>query len=250
MSIKIQYIYNSCFTIESESHFLVIDYFRGDLILPPDKKILFLVTHGHADHYTPEIFTLTGAEKAHYLLSDEIRAPRDSGKIIRLGDSPEEAARTKRLYTPSRVRRAHPGESFTWEGLQVHTFLSTDAGMSILFEWDDIFFFHAGDLNAWKWPSMSASEQKKEVEDYKNVLDQVRNFPVHVGFCPVDPRLAENAFLGGNLFLETLNPEIFLPMHFGDDCAITTAFRKQAAPRFRTRIYTIAAPYDTLYIKR
>lgn len=249
MPIKIQYIYNSCFTIENESHFLILDYFQGDLVLPPNKKILFLVTHGHADHYTPKIFTIPGAEDARYLLSDDIRAPRRSEKIIAIGESPEEAAHVKQIYTPSRVRRAHPGESFTWEGLHVHTFPSTDRGLSILFEWNDVFFFHAGDLNAWKWPSMSEAEQKKEVEDYKNVLDLVRHFPVHVGFCPVDPRLGENAFLGGNLFLETLNPNIFVPMHFRDDFAITTAFRKQALPHFRKRIYTISAPYDTLYLR-
>ena len=57
--MKITYIHHSCFLVETDSCYYLFDYEKGRL---PDmdaaKPIFVLSSHGHADHYTADIFSL------------------------------------------------------------------------------------------------------------------------------------------------------------------------------------------------
>lgn len=245
--IKIQYVYNSCFTIDYRDCFIIIDYAEGALSIPPNRKVLFLVTHGHADHYTPDIFRLPGSERAFYILSDDIRPPRLRDNILLLSRSEEDTEQFKRIYDPSRVRRTHPGDHFFVEGIPFRIFGSTDLGTSIHFQLGEVSFFHSGDLNAWKWAEFTPQEQQKEVDDYVRILEQIRPYPIDVGFGVVDPRLGAEAMLGPHLYLDLLQPQIFIPMHFREHPEITADCARQLA-RPGCRIQTIEGAGEQILI--
>ena len=239
-TLTVQYLYSSGFTISYQDTFLVIDYWKGDLVLPTDKKILFIVTHAHADHYNPAIFSLPGSEQALYVLSEDVEHVEEQGKILQLSNSPAQTRACKIAYDPRRTYRADADSEFTFGGLSFKTFPSTDQGFSVLFTLHDVNFFHAGDLNAWKWPSFSEAEQKREVRDYLRTLREVSVHPIDVGFGVVDPRLEENAMLGGAYFLKHLHPQIFFPMHFRDHPEITEEFHARYAGETSSVIQTIS----------
>lgn len=247
--IVIRYLYNSGFTIEYGHYFVVIDYMKGPLVLPTDREVLFIVTHAHEDHYNPAIFSFPGAERAHFVLSDDVEQPETSGKFIRLSHSPEETAVRKVVYDPRRTRRVQPLESFRFDDLTFQTFGSTDRGISLLFTIQGVSFFHAGDLNAWAWPNASKAEQAREEADYRRWLEKISAYPIDIGFGVVDPRLGENAMIGGALFLEKLHPQIFIPMHFREGVETPVHFRTLYQPRTDTVIEVLTEPGERIVVQ-
>lgn len=241
VAIKIKYLYNSGFSIDFGKYFIVLDYEKGKLSLPKDKTIIFVVSHSHADHYNPAIFTMPGTERAYYVVSDDVEPCNvfGDGKFIKLTDSNAETERKKIVYNPKRCFRAKPNMTFEFAGLNWNTFGSTDLGISTLFSVNGVNFFHTGDLTAWKWPNTPLEEQNKEVADYEAILEDVANFPVDVAFAPLDPRLMENAYLGSIMLIKRLNPQLFIPMHFRDNTKITKSFKDYFQGQTTTFISTI-----------
>jgi hypothetical protein len=58
-------------------------------------------------------------------------------------------------------------------------------------------------------------------------MAKVETWPVDVAFFPVDPRLKDYAYHGGNYFIEKLKPAFFFPMHFSYACETTGHFKDQ-----------------------
>ena len=57
--MKINYIHHSGFLIESNSCYYLFDYEKGHLPrMDVTKPIFVLSSHGHHDHYNPEIFLM------------------------------------------------------------------------------------------------------------------------------------------------------------------------------------------------
>lgn len=247
--IQIQYIYNSCYTIDFDDTFIVIDYYTGDLELPKDKKILFFVTHGHGDHYSPEIFQLPGAQDAHYLISSDVREVEKEDNVIQLGKSTAEVEAKKHAYDAERVRIVDPGDHFTWNDIDYRIFGSTDRGVSIWFQMHGVTFFHSGDLNAWTWPSSTAEVQAQEKADFMKQIELIKAFPIDIGFGVVDARLEGNAFEGGELYLKYLQPQLFFPLHFRDKPEITVAFAKYMEGKTKTNVQVIRNQYDTVTVQ-
>ena len=81
--MKITHIYHSGFVIELDSTVLIFDWYSGELPdFDPGKKVFVFVTHGHADHYSPKIWTLRSRyEKICYIL-DCCTAPEQKGDNI------------------------------------------------------------------------------------------------------------------------------------------------------------------------
>lgn len=243
--ITIRYLYNSGFTIEFADYFIVVDYYTGNLNLPEGKQILFIVTHNHADHYTPKIFSLPGAEKAKYVLSDDVEAPEAEDNILKI-TNPEQM---KKAFNAQNVRRCGVNEQFEFAGIYFHTFGSTDAGLSILFEIDDVTFFHSGDLHAWKWEEFDEKTQEDEVNQFLRILEQVEEYDIDVGFGVVDGRLKDNAFVGPSLYLEHLAPAIFIPMHFREEISYPKRFKKEYQPKTVSRIIPLTETGESVVIE-
>lgn len=204
--MKIRYIYNSSFHIETEHHQFLIDYYRGNFRLHPDKPCTFIVTHAHADHFDPMIFNLARPGD-HYLLSSDTAVP--ASDVIHL---------------------LEPNQQEIFGDIHVQTCGSTDAGLSIRVEVDGHNFVHAGDLNLWIWPEDSETERDQMTADF---LKEVDCFDTHkridVVFAAVDPRLGERYLAGPLHFITSLRPRYFVPMHFRENDEILTDFFHRSA---------------------
>lgn len=196
LNLKIEYIYHSGFTVESKNHFLVFDYYKGDLPLS-NKKTTFFVSHGHEDHFNPAIFNIK--DKANYVLSDDIKLDKN-------------------------VHFVYPGSNIKLDGMDIKVFGSTDLGVSFLVSLDGINIFHAGDLNWWYWEDDSDEEKLRMEREFKAEINKLKDFNIDLGFFPVDPRLKSGYSKGGEYFIKELCPKYFIPMHFGDKFDISSKF--------------------------
>ena len=197
--MKIEYIFNSGFTLETEKHFLIFDYYKGELNLS-DKKTTVFITHGHADHYNKSIFDLQG--HINYVLSDDIELDKDI----------------------TNVTFVKTDSSLKVDDLDIEVFGSTDLGVSFLISVDGFDIFHAGDLNWWYWENDEVEEKESMERDFKKEISKLKGKNIDLAFFPVDPRLGDAFSKGGEYFINELSPRNFIPMHFGDNFHTTTEF--------------------------
>ena len=199
--MKIEYIYHSGFSLETENYFLVFDYYRGEIELK-DKPTYVFCTHDHPDHFNPEIFNWAkGKSNILYILSSDIE------------NTP-----------PVKATFIDPYEEFIINDLHIKTFGSTDKGVSFLIQVDKKNIFFAGDLNWWHWKDNTDAEKYQEEKDFKAEINKIKGNNIDLAFFPVDPRLEEYYYLGGDYFINEIQPKVFIPIHFGDNFEITKKF--------------------------
>lgn len=227
--LKVTYLFHSGFTIETDTDYIVIDYFRDNCIkqkmrdcgqlckecMPKEKKTTFFVTHAHYDHFDKDIFNLS--ENAYYLLSDDIK-----------------------INESDRIKVCSPYEKFIFNGLEVETFGSTDEGLSYLLQIEDKCIFHAGDLNWWHWEGETEDEKNDAKTAFINEIGRLIGKKIDIAFFPVDPRLEHAYYYGGKYFIEKIQPRFFVPMHFQDSYTITTKFKNlMASENTSTKIFNL-----------
>lgn len=221
--VKITYLFNSGFLVETTHHLLLFDYYRArarqegprrfdqmraEAFFRTTKEILIFVSHRHRDHYNPIIMQwLDQDPKIKCILSNDIKPSRESVRLTLVG----------------------PGEERKIGALTFKTFGSTDEGVSFLVKVDGVTFFHAGDLNWWYWWDDSPVEIEEAKRGFKAEIAKLKGEKIEIAFFPVDPRLEQNFYRGGEYFIEQLHPEIFIPMHFGEDYEIIDKFAEQVS---------------------
>jgi L-ascorbate metabolism protein UlaG (beta-lactamase superfamily) len=217
--LKVYYIHHSGFVVETESSFFIFDYFKNkkndnqdfdfnsllDEILSGRKEVFVFASHAHNDHYNSEILSWRmRSRKINYIMSSDIKIYEnvDNCSIV------------------------SPYEELSLKGINIRTFGSTDEGVSFLVSADGKKIFFAGDLNWWKWSDDTKEEEANMEKAFKEILAKIEKLNVRIdaAFFPVDRRLEENYKAGGEYFIERLNPEIFIPMHFWKDYKATTDF--------------------------
>lgn len=211
--MKVTYIYHSCFLVETDRFFYLFDYEKGRLPeMKPEKPIFVLSSHGHGDHYNPEIFSLladAGMRSVHAVLSDDIEAPAhvpalqvSAGKTYDLGDQ----------------------QTLT-------TFRSTDLGVAFLIEDLQIRIYHAGDLNDWVWEEESESYNTQMTIDYRAQIDllseHLQNRELDAAFLVLDPRQEADYDRGMCYFLEHIPAKRVYPMHYWETPEIIDTFLKE-----------------------
>lgn len=201
LNIEVEHIFHSGFTIETESYFLVFDYYKGEISLK-DKKTIVFVSHSHGDHFNPEILQWENKDEILYIFSSDIKIDNNNKNIHMM----------------------NPYDELKLEGVTIQTFGSTDLGVSFHVNVDDINIFHSGDLYWWHWEEDSIDDRKNEEKIFKDEISKIKGNEIDIAFFPVDPRLGEAYSLGGEYFIKELNPKYFFPMHFGDNFNITKEF--------------------------
>jgi L-ascorbate metabolism protein UlaG (beta-lactamase superfamily) len=217
---KIHYIYHSGFAIETLNYFLVFDYYKEpglskeNLLLPfllssknINKKVFIFSSHSHEDHFNPIILDWENYNpEIIYILSEDIKTEAKKNNYIFMKE----------------------GDIKEINNLYIKAFGSTDIGISFLVKVDEIIIFHAGDLNWWHWKEDSLEEQKLAEVNFKIQIDKLKKEDIiDVAFFPVDPRLEEFYYMGGQYFAEALHPGILIPMHFADNLSITKEFSQR-----------------------
>ena len=164
--MKINHIYHSGFVIELESTVLIFDWYSGELPdFDPGKKVFVFVSHGHADHYSPRIWTLRGRyEKICYIL-DCCTAPEQKGENI---------------------FHVQPGRHYRIKNTLVYAIRSNDEGVAYVVSAEGYNFFHAGDLNIWHWKAAMIPLDPRLEDNAPNAIIEFMNavecrhlFPMH-----------------------------------------------------------------------
>ncbi|MDQ0508322.1 L-ascorbate metabolism protein UlaG (beta-lactamase superfamily) [Peptoniphilus ivorii] len=212
--MKVQFIHHSSYRIETADRVLVFDYTEGPLDLPTDKAIYFVATHGHGDHFNPEIYR--HRDRAQYILSFDIDDPIEDAHIL------------------------HTDEAIEVDGMVFHGFGSTDEGLSILVEIDGKTIYHSGDLNFWLWPRYSAEDIEAMAQDFMREADKAAAFaPIDVVMGIVDPRMKDFYYLSSEYFLRKLKPRHFFPLHLWGDFPLSQAFRDKFEEAYATEIHSL-----------
>ncbi|MCH5138961.1 MBL fold metallo-hydrolase [Clostridiaceae bacterium UIB06] len=229
--LKIYYIYHSGFAVETTNYFLIFDYYKecnnptsSDSFVLKDlikskKNVLIFSSHSHHDHFNPVILDWEKYnQNIKYILSSDITLENWKNNYYKMSQGEDLF-----LKADSKPNTNSSSENKT-DGVYVKAYGSTDIGVSFLVRVDGLNIFHAGDLNWWHWKEDSYEERKTAEENFKKEIDRIKGEPIDIAFFPVDPRLEEFYNLGAEYFIKELEPEILVPMHFGDNAHITKEF--------------------------
>ncbi|MGL4403663.1 MAG: MBL fold metallo-hydrolase [Fusobacteriaceae bacterium] len=212
---KITYIFNSGFIYEDMKNVFIFDFYRDssrdeNIVqkylneVSQDKKITVFVSHGHHDHYSKEIFNWRELrENINYVISNDVTEAYN--------------------FRDNKTAFMEKNESISlYTGVTVHSFGSTDIGVSFLIDTGDKIVFHGGDLNWWDWGEEDNEEESSFMEkSYKSIVRDIKTYlgskTLDLAFFPVDPRLEERAYKGALYFIDEISPQKMVPMHFGDN---------------------------------
>ncbi len=209
--MTIDYLGHSGFLLETASALLLFDYFRGDISFietrQDDKPLFVFVSHAHADHFNPKIFSLSSGERSvKYLLSFDI----DASAVPEGIDASFLAA----------------NEMYSIDGLgTVRTLASTDEGVAFLVSTAEAVLFHAGDLNWWDWPGEDSEWLAEQKTVFEREIGKLEGTPIDAAFVVLDDRLEENYAKGMELFLSVCKARFVLPMHFKSADAVQSFIR-------------------------
>lgn len=219
--MKVTYLHHSCFLVETDRFYYLFDYEQGHLPeMDRTKPIFVLFSHGHEDHFNPEIFSqlnALGMQQIRAVLSDDIEDT-----------------------VPADTLRVSPGETYVLgDNQRLMTFLSTDVGVAFLMEDGQELLYHAGDLNDWVWEEEGDDYNTQMTADYRRqiqLLSQTLNGrEIDTAFVVLDPRQEKDYDRGLDYFLETVCVKQVYPMHYWEEPAIVDAFLTDH-PEYRQKI--------------
>lgn len=219
--MRITYIQHSSFLVETDSCYYLFDYEKGSLPkLNETKPMIVLSSHGHHDHYNPEIFaklTAIGMQNVYGILSDDIEVPANVNVLqVTSGQECE-----------------------LWVQQKLTTFQSTDLGVAFLIEDQGKFIYHAGDLNDWVWEEESDSYNEQMTKDYRRQIDllaqKLNGQEVDAAFVVLDPRQEDDYDRGMCYFLEHIPVKSVYPMHDWGNPEIIRTFL-QDHPEYKEKI--------------
>ena len=207
--MKIDYFGHSGFLVETASCLLLFESFRADPGTidgkPKDKPLFVFVSHAHADHFDPAIFSIAG-RTVRYLLSFDLRG-------------------NKRIPEDRDVRFLDAHETYGIEGLgTVRTLRSTDEGVAFLVQTPDETLFHAGDLHWWDWPGEDPDWLAAQKTLFQAEIRKLAGIWIDAACVVLDDRLEEHFAEGMTFFLSVCQPRYVLPMHFWKDKTVTDRF--------------------------
>ena len=202
MKAKVWYLAHSGFAVQTESSFLIFDYYldepKGGTIeqgvIDPkelaEKNVIVFVSHNHDDHFNPVVFEWQKTiPNIRYILSNDI--PEITNAIM-IG----------------------PDDTVEQEDLVVKTYRSTDEGVAFLVQIDGLAIYHAGDLNWWHWEGEPETYNIKMADDYKKQIDLLAGERIDLAFVPLDPRQERQYDWGIKYLLERNDVPYVVPMHF------------------------------------
>lgn len=245
--MKITYIHHSCFLVETQSCYYLFDYEKGCLpAMETEKPMFVLSSHGHHDHYNPEIFAkleALGMQSVYAILSDDIEGLepaailQDDTKILA-----ESIARADEVNAMANVDilQVSPGKEYLLRlGQRLTTYKSTDLGVAFLIEDKDKVIYHAGDLNDWVWEGESRSYNEQMTIDYRKQIDLLSDTLHHreidAAFVVLDPRQEKDYDRGLCYFLEHVPVKTVYPMHYWGQPEIIETFLEEH-PNYKAQI--------------
>ena len=219
--MNITYIHHSGFLVETERFYYLFDYEKGSLpAMDRQKPVFVLSSHGHSDHYNPEIFSLLhgiGMMRIQAVLSDDIEAPANISTLS---------------VAPGMTCELAPE-------LKLTTFRSTDLGVAFLIADGKILIYHAGDLNDWVWEGEPEDYNRQMTLDYRQQISllagKLQNRELDAAFVVLDPRQGQDYDRGLCHFLKNISAKQVWPMHYWDQPSVIELFLHKH-PEYTSRI--------------
>lgn len=225
--MRIIFVHHSCFVVEVDDKVLIFDWFQGDRVpgytfrgvLPAYEKetpIYVFASHKHQDHFTMDVLHLEEQYRnIHFILSKDCKMSpnflKKHGFSSGIGD--------KILYVGSNA-------TYHVEDLTIETFRSTDVGVAFYVETGGASFYHAGDLNNWKWDGVGELINGQMELAYKSQIRKLTGRRINIAFVPMDPRQKDYQTLGIDYFLRHTDAEYVFPMHMWQDYSQIPIYRK------------------------
>ncbi len=256
--IKTIYVWHDCFVVKAPGAVLVFDFWKDPFLQGPlpntlmnvdsEMPVYVFVSHGHKDHYNPEIFSWAKHfPNIHYIVSKDVRK-RINHIVSPMGSYKGDKVDSDKVIVIS------DDDRYEDSLISVRSFPSTDIGNSYAISIGGRTIFHAGDLNAWLWKDESTEEEVREALDgFNAIVDKIAaEFEgFDICFFPVDSRIGTDYFTGAKIFLERFKINHFFPMHYelGEDPASTARLHRDAAAvdLYATptcQNYILSAPYS------
>lgn len=226
--MKIWYLYHSSFLVEFEKRVLIFDYFKdkprrhgltdgvvdtGELA---DYEVNVFVSHRHADHFNPTIFSWEyDIRQLRFFLSPDIIAIPENLKYVTV----------------------HPDKISEVDDIQVTGLESNDEGVAFLVKMPEATIFFAGDLNWWDWKGESAEYRHQMQQSYCSEINKLIGQEIDVAFIPADPRLGPSYAKAISYFMQTVDVRVCVPMHLDGDYNICRDLMQDPATRpFRDKL--------------
>lgn len=244
--MKITYLGHSGFLVETKEHYLLFDYYTGKLpVFLPEKKLTVFVSHSHQDHYNKEIYALQNGQggglgkSGSISAGDGARPGSADGRITYVLSKDIRRKRVEEFVGGENELlsvKAHETYRLYGDQMTVETLRSTDIGVAYLVtvaeEGGTYRFYHAGDLNLWKWEEESKAHNNNMEANFRREMERIRGRHFDIAFVPLDPRQESFAFGGMDLFLETARADVVFPMHFWKQPEIIRKYLK-ARPKVK-----------------
>lgn len=191
--MKVYPIFHSGFFVELEKHYLLFDYYKGQIpLLDSEKPLYVFVSHNHYDHYNPQIESATQYYKSRKFI---VNGVHDS----------------KYIY-------ANANEEILVDDVKITTLESTDEGVAFLVETEGKTIYHAGDLHLWYWDDDTEEERQNMYNRYMSEMKKLEGRNIDAAFVVLDSRQSDDyAMFGLNIFNKLTNTKTIFPMHYSYD---------------------------------
>lgn len=225
--MNITYINHSGFIVDTESCYIIFDYFNGELPEFGDKPIYIFSSHGHQDHFNREIFNVFDDDKVKYILSGDIK------KKVKTIDS-------------ASILFVYPRKEYDLDMLHIKTLKSTDLGVAYIVEVDGIRIYHGGDLNCWMWQEENRQYNNNMKNNYEREINSIKGEVFDLAFVPLDPRQDSYYDLGIKYILKQCEIKNIFPMHMWEEYSIQDKFLSDSNNNLEnTKFYKINDKNDT-----
>ncbi len=203
-TVRITYLLNSGFLLETGRTLLVFDYFMDPAHAVERAideggydQLYFFASHAHEDHFDSRIRAYA-QYTTRYIFSSDIK----------------QTARA-RAFSADSVVYMKKYSSWEDENLRVQSFDSTDVGTCFLTELkaSGLRIFHAGDFNWWHWEGDTHENQKLAENGFRKQMKKLKGLEADLAFFPVDGRLEGSAELGAAEFLKETRVKVLTAMH-------------------------------------
>ena len=243
--MKITYLYHSCFMIETQKHLFIFDLYKTkckDSEVSPEniirkytkcgKKIWFLVSHTHPDHFNPAIFNYSDSD-VNYIISKDVKEKIEYRHILDKYENVSPiyiCADEKLCFNDKENRFIHSGENDALynikDGFTLETLKSTDRGVAFILNADNLSVYHAGDLNEWCNETQSKAEFGDMKARYEKEIKKISGRKFDIVFLPLDYRLGDYYKAGPLFFLDNTVVSHVFPMHMWDEYSLIDDFLK------------------------
>ena len=206
--VFVNYIYDSCYSIEYGDYFLVFDYARGLLDIPENKNIIFYASNKEKDSYTEEIFNLGELDSLNYILNKNIADLKYDGNIIYLNKDKLKMKELKKLYSKDNVHFMTADSrlvlDFTDQNLHVSAFSIDGISLGFLIEIDSLVIFYGGSIDL----------DKIDFDNYLDLLDELASAKPDMIFLPIS-KLNKTSLAHLDKIINDADSQLFFPTKIG-----------------------------------